>query len=109
MKKRFVLLLTLGLLMTSVVSVGAATTYISCGQTGNTRYSTIWAADWGGEQSSRGTWRNTGYTVVYVEDGASGNKTTKTCSKSNDLVDVWNKYAAKTRKHYHYGTDHQAD
>ena len=106
MNKRIAILTLAGLLMASVVSVGAAT-YVSCGQTGNTRYSTIWAADWGGEQSSRGTWRHTGYTVVYVKDD-SGDYTSKTCSKSNDLVDIWNKYAAR-RPHSHYGTDHQAN
>lgn len=107
MKKRISLLLSAGLLLTSVVSVGAATTYIDCGHTRNSRYSTITAEDRYGEQMSAAQWRHTGVTIVYVEDSGSGVYTSKGCSISNPDITVWNKYAAKSQTHYHYATDHQ--
>lgn len=108
MKKRYSLLVLTSLLLSSVVAVGAAT-YIPCGTTTNTRYSTISAADKYGEQMSSATWRHTGYTVVTVKDNASRSQTSKTCSDAKEKVDVWNEYASKSRYHDHTGTDHSGE
>lgn len=108
MKKRCTLLVLIGLLISSVVTVGAAT-YVSCGSEVNTRYSTIFAQDKYGEQMSSATWRHTGYTVVAVKDRASGQETSKTCSDAREKVDVWNEYASGSRYHDHTGTDHSGE
>ena len=108
MKKRISLLLSAGLLLTSVVSVGAATTYIDCGSTRNSRYSTITAEDRYDEQMSAAQWRHTGITIVYVEDISSGKISSKPCSINRSNITVWSGYNAKIRAHFHYATDHQS-
>ena len=107
MKKRIAILTIAGLLMVSVASVGAATTYASCGEGANTRYAHMEAEDRYGEQMSSATWRHTGVTIVYVRDKATGQTSSKGCSISNPDISVWNQYAARSRYHEHYGTDHQ--
>ena len=70
MNKRIAILTFAGLLMASVVSVGAAT-YVSCGSSVNTRYSTIRGTDANATQVTEGVCYHTAPTNIYVKDKQS--------------------------------------
>ena len=106
-KFKFIALLSLvAFLFVGIVTVQAVETYVDCGKTGNSRYSTITADDSYGQQSTEGSWRHTGSTVVYVSCSRYGEKNYKTLHSGNRYVWV-NLERPTPIPHSHYATDHQ--
>lgn len=105
MKKRFCLLAMATLLISSVASVGAAT-YVNCGSTKNTRYSTISGTDANAAQVTAGEWRHTAPTNIYVKDKGSDTVVRKQIDSRLTKATVQINYVAQLRSHDHYATDH---
>lgn len=106
MHKRFGLLVMVLFLLCGITVTQAATTYVDCGKSANTKYSTIKGVDNFSLQRTRCEWRHTGTTVVYIKDIQSGQTYSKGCSEDYPIAEVALTYS-KERPHYHYGTDHQ--
>lgn len=106
MHKRIGLLVMVLFLLCGITVTQAATTYVDCGKSANTRYSTITGYDGYGYQWTNGAWRHTGTTVVYIKDKGSGKTDSVTVSEDNPKEGIAILLAASL-PHDHYGTDHQ--
>lgn len=106
-KKKIALALTMCFLFAGIISVQAAQTTVDCGQTLNTRYSTIVGDDLWYQQSTSGDWRQGGSTVVYIKDDSTGEQAYKTLHSGTRHVYAYLPRPSKTRFHTHFATDHQ--